>query len=78
MTFWHTTKSEGDDIQLEEIETFHIPKRDKFGDNTAIPTPHQKKMWKSLTIPGTKASAEWNERARQSRESILAKYGRDV
>lgn len=75
MTFWHTTKSEGDTIELEEIT---MPKKSKFGDNTAVPTPHQKKMWKNLTIPGTKASQEWLERAKQSRANILAKHGRGV
>lgn len=77
MKHWFTKSRQGDDIELEEIEMFHIPKprRNKFGNNTAVPTPHQKKMWKRLTIPGTKASEEWMERSKQSMANILANHG---
>ena len=78
MTFWHTVKSEGDDIKLEEVESIQPTRKNKFGENTSTPTPHQKKMWKNLTLPGTKASDEWNERARRSMANIQAKYGRGV
>ena len=73
--FWMTKKSEGDQIELEQVKTFHVPKSKTFGNNTSIPTKAQKNKWASLTLPGKKGTDEWIERSKESRERILEKYG---
>lgn len=73
MTFWHTQKSEGDNIELEHITTMTPLEKKKFG-NGGIPTLAQKSKWSKLTVP-MKTTESWQERSKQSHARILAKHG---